>query len=227
MTHPMTKERNRCITNRNERIKFMAFLDLVLLAAIAAFLGYRLWIVLGTHEKDRPIRKRHSEEDDVIIPARRRAAPSEVQAEVPQEEVKPGKMDDDKFLQGAGIAFRKILEAYATGNTATLHKLLEGPLLETFDHAIAKRNKSKKTLEVDMSRIVTSEIIDRREEKGRAYYTVRFVSEQCLVTRNAKGKIIEGDPDRYSEVTDIWTFSRSLSSSDPNWKLVATQVPEA
>ena len=205
----------------------MAFLDLVLLAAIAAFLGYRLWIVLGTHEKDRPIRKRQSEEDDVVIPARRRTAPPEAQAEAPQEEVKSGEMDDDRFLQGAGIAFRKILEAYATGNTSTLQKLLEGPLLETFDDAIAKRNKSKKTLEVDMSRIVTSEIIDKREEKGHVYYTVRFVSEQCLVTRNAKGKVIEGDPDRYSEVTDIWTFSRSLASSDPNWKLVATQVPEA
>lgn len=205
----------------------MAFLDLVLLAAIAAFLGYRLWIVLGTHEKDRPIRKRQSEEDDVIIPTKRRTSSSEAQTEAPQEKTKPEEMDDDRFLQGAGLAFRKIVEAYATGNTSTLHKLLEGPLLETFEDAIAKRDKSKKTLEVDVSRIVTSEIIDKREEKGHAYFTVRFVSEQCLVTRNAKGKVLEGDPDRYSEVTDIWTFSRALASSDPNWKLVATQVPEA
>ncbi|MCG8559701.1 MAG: TIM44-like domain-containing protein, partial [Hyphomicrobiales bacterium] len=26
------------------------------------------------------------------------------------------------------------------------------------------------------------------------------------------------------EVTDIWTFSREASSSDPNWKLVATEA---
>ncbi|HUX78612.1 MAG TPA: TIM44-like domain-containing protein, partial [Alphaproteobacteria bacterium] len=88
-------------------------------------------------------------------------------------------------------------------------------------------DKAKKSLEVDISRIVTSEILDKREEKGHLYYTVRFVSEQCLVTRNAKGKVLEGDPDRYSEVTDIWTFSRPLDSSDPNWNLVATQIPDA
>ncbi len=204
----------------------MAFLDLILLAAIAVFLGYRLWLVLGTHEKDRPIRKRQSPEDDVVIPVRSRAATTAKAQATPIEE-EPKTMDDDRFLQGAGIAFRKIVEAYATGNTPILEKLLDGPLLETFEDAIAKRNKAKKILEVDISRIVTSEIIDKREEKGIAYVTIRFVSEQCLLTRNAKGKLLEGDPDRYTEVTDIWTFSRSLASSDPNWKLVATQIPEA
>lgn len=205
----------------------MAFLDLILLGAIAAFLGYRLWIVLGTHEKDKPIRKRQSEEDDVVIPARARAASSRAQEETLEEKSKSGDISDDRFLQGAGLAFRKIVEAYALGETATLQKLLDGPLLETFEDAIAKRDKAKKSLEVDISRIVTSEILDKREEKGHMYYTVRFVSEQCLVTRNAKGKVLEGDPDRYSEVTDIWTFSRPLDSSDPNWKLVATQIPDA
>lgn len=205
----------------------MAFLDLVLLAAIAAFLGYRLWLVLGTHDKDKPIRKRQSEEDDVVIPVRTRTAPTSARVDNLQEEDKSKDMDDDRFLQGAGLAFRKIVEAYALGDLPALNKLLEGPLLETFKDAIAKRNKAKKNLEVDVSRIVTSEILDKREEKGHAYFTVRFVSEQCLVTRNAKGKLLEGDPDRYSEVTDIWTFSRALASSDPNWKLVATQVPEA
>lgn len=205
----------------------MAFLDIILLGAIAAFLGYRLWLVLGTHEKDKPIRKRQSEEDDVVIPARPRMAPSRAQEEVLGEKAKSEDMSDDRFLQGAGLAFRKIVEAYANGDSPTLHKLLDGPLLETFDDAIAKRKKSKKSLEVDISRIVTSEILDKREEKGKAYYTVRFVSEQCLVTRNARGKVLEGDPDRYSEVTDIWTFSRSIASSDPNWKLVATQIPDA
>ncbi len=205
----------------------MAFLDLVLLAAIAAFLGYRLWLVLGTHDKDKPIRKRQSVEDDVVIPVRPRTAPTSAKVETLQEEDESKSMDDDRFLQGAGLAFRKIVEAYALGDLPTLNKLLEGPLLDTFKDSIAKRNKSKRTLEVDVSRIVTSEILDKREEKGNVYCTVRFVSEQCLVTRNSKGKVLEGDPDRYSEVTDIWTFSRAIASSDPNWKLVATQVPEA
>ena len=204
----------------------MAFLDLILLAAIAGFLGYRLWTVLGTHDVDKPIRKRKSQEDDLVIPIRARAAPSADEAEDRQKTEDTRALEEDRFLQGATIAFHKIVEAYAEGNTQALEKLLEGPLLETFEEAIAKRAKAKKKLEVDIARVVTAEMIDSREEKNAAYVTVRFVSEQCLVTRNAKGKILEGDPDQYINVTDIWTFSRPLKSSDPNWKLVATQVPE-
>jgi len=204
----------------------MAFLDLVLLAAVAAFLGYRLWLVLGTHNADKPVRKRQSKEDDVVIPVRARKASPTVDTNTPQDTARPTSLNDDRFLQGVTLAFHKIVEAYADGNAAALEKLLEGPLLETFEDAIAKRKKAKKSLEVDISRIVSVEVIDKREEDGKADITVRIVSEQCLVTRDAKGRVLEGDPDRYSEVTDIWTFSRPLASSNPNWKLIATQIPE-
>jgi predicted lipid-binding transport protein (Tim44 family) len=204
----------------------MAFLDLILLAALAAFLGYRLWLVLGTHEKDKPIRKRRSAEDDNVVPVRPQSF-SEKTAQKPETQTASKDIDEDRFLQGAETAFRKIVQAYALGERAVLQKLLEGPLLETFEEAIEKRKKAKTSLEVEISRIVTSEILTQREEKGIGYVTVRFVSEQCLVTRDSKGKVLEGDPDRFTEVTDIWTFSRKLKSSDPNWKLVATQVPEA
>lgn len=204
----------------------MAFLDLILLAALAGFLGYRLWAVLGTHDADKPIRKRKSTEEDLVIPIRVQSASSAVKSAETEKAEDTDNLEENRFLQGATIAFHKIVEAYAEGDTQTLEKLLEGPLLETFEDAIAKREKSKKKLEVDIARVVTAEVIDNREENGRSYVTVRFVSEQCLVTRNGKGKILEGDPDQYISVTDIWTFSRLLESTDPNWKLVATQVPE-
>lgn len=205
----------------------MAFLDLILLAALAAFLGYRLWLILGTHEKDKPIRKRRSTEDDNIVPVRAQSISAKSTEKESEAQSASKDIDEDRFLQGAGMAFREIVQAYALGETLVLQKLLEGPLLETFEDAIEKRKKAKKTLEVEIARIVTSEILTQREEKGVGYVTVRFVSEQCLVTRNSKGKVLEGDPDRFTEVTDIWTFSRPLDSSNPNWKLVATQIPEA
>jgi len=212
----------------------MAFLDLILFAAIAAFLGYRLWLVLGTHEADKPPRKRKSAKDDDVIPIRARsattAAATDAAATKPQETPaadEASSVETDRFLQGATIAFRTIVEAYASGDVEKLRNLIEGPLRETFEDAIAKRKKAKKTLEVDMSHIVSAEIIDQQEEKKMAYVTVRFVSEQCLVTRNAKGAVLEGDPDRYMEVIDIWTFARPIDASSPNWRLVATQAPEA
>ena len=201
----------------------MAFVDIILFAAIAAFLGYRVWLILGTHDADKPLRKRRSAEDDVVIPARQ---PPPKAPLTPEDEPNTASAEDPRFLKGATLAFQKIVEAYATEDIPLLKSLLEGPLLDTFEAAIAKRKKIKHSLEVDIGRIIKAEVINRREEKGNAYQTVRFVSEQCLVTRDSKGKVIEGDPDYYTEVTDIWTFSRPLKSSNPNWKLVATQVPE-
>jgi predicted lipid-binding transport protein (Tim44 family) len=204
----------------------MAFLDIVLFAAVAGFLGYRLWIMLGTHDPERPVRKRRSEKDDVVVPIRPQATSAKADAEVREDEEKAEDVGKDRFLQGAALAFRAIVEAYAAGDLSVLRKLLEGPLLETFEEAIAKRAKAKNFLEIDIDRIVTAEVLDKREEKGKEYITVRFVSEQCLLTRSSKGKLLSGDPDRYVEVTDIWTFSHPLKSADPNWKLVATQLPE-
>src|SRR5476649_425478 len=143
----------------------MAFLDIILLAALAAFLGYRLWLVLGTHSKDRPIRKRRKTEDDVVVPIRPRVTPKKKESIIEKEEEQAtAPQTDSLFLQGATAAFRQIVQAYADGNVQTLKKLLDGPLLETFEDAIAKRKKSKKTLEVDIARIVSAEVIDKDEE---------------------------------------------------------------
>ena len=38
------------------------------------------------------------------------------------------------------------------------------------------------------------------------------------------GNVIDGNPDKVTEVTDVWTFARDISSRDPNWKLVATEA---
>ena len=57
-----------------------------------------------------------------------------------------------------------------------------------------------------------------------AQVTVRFVSQLISVTRNRSGTVIEGSPDKVTEVTDIWTFARDTSARDPNWKLVATEA---
>ena len=49
------------------------------------------------------------------------------------------------------------------------------------------------------------------------------MSELISVTRDAEGEVVEGDPKKVREVTDIWTFARDISSKNPNWKLVATE----
>ncbi|HMK70677.1 MAG TPA: Tim44/TimA family putative adaptor protein, partial [Xanthobacteraceae bacterium] len=63
------------------------------------------------------------------------------------------------------------------------------------------------------------------ELRGRtAQITIRFVSKLVSVTRNRSGTVIDGNPDKVSDVTDVWTFARDVSSRDPNWKVVATEA---
>ncbi|HEY8580761.1 MAG TPA: TIM44-like domain-containing protein, partial [Beijerinckiaceae bacterium] len=42
--------------------------------------------------------------------------------------------------------------------------------------------------------------------------------------RDAAGGVIDGSPDKVVDMADVWTFSRDLSSRDPNWRLVATEA---
>ena len=61
--------------------------------------------------------------------------------------------------------------------------------------------------------------------RGRnAQITVRFRSKLVSVTRDKDGNVIDGNAERVTDITDIWTFARDLSSRDPNWKLLATEA---
>ena len=74
-------------------------------------------------------------------------------------------------------------------------------------------------MSIDKSDIIGAEV------KGKtAHVTMRFVSQLVSATRDRDGNVIDGSPDKVTDVTDVWTFARDLSSRDPNWKLVATEA---
>ena len=67
--------------------------------------------------------------------------------------------------------------------------------------------------------------ITAAELRGRnAQVTVRFHSKLVSVTRDKAGNVIDGNAEKVTDVTDVWTFARDVSSRDPNWKLVATEA---
>jgi len=43
-------------------------------------------------------------------------------------------------------------------------------------------------------------------------------------SRDKDGNVIDGSAERVTDITDVWTFARDVSSRDPNWKLVATEA---
>ena len=72
--------------------------------------------------------------------------------------------------------------------------------------------------------------IDKAEMAGvevrgkKAQVVVRFLSKLITATRDATGTVVDGSPDTVADVTDVWTFARTLGSRDPNWQLVATEA---
>jgi predicted lipid-binding transport protein (Tim44 family) len=127
------------------------------------------------------------------------------------------------FLTGAKSAYEMIVLAFANGDRRSLKDLLSKEVYDGFDNAIREREQREQKVEtrfvgIDKSDIVNAEVRDRA-----AHVTVRFVSQMVTVTRDKANEIVEGSPDKVTDVTDIWTFARDLTSRDPNWKLVGTE----
>ncbi|MCW5692231.1 MAG: Tim44 domain-containing protein [Pseudolabrys sp.] len=132
--------------------------------------------------------------------------------------------DANHFLTGARAAYEMIVTAYAEGDRRSLRNLLSREVYDGFDGAIGEREKRGDTVE---SRFVSIDkaTITNAEVRGRsAQVTVRFLSKLVSVTRNKAGEVIDGNAESVTDVTDVWTFARDVSSRDPNWKLVATEA---
>ena len=137
--------------------------------------------------------------------------------------VEPG-FDAKHFLTGARAAYEMVVSAFADGDQRTLKNLLSREVYEGFEAAIREREGRGETVETRFVSIDKAEIVGAELRARTAQVTVRFVSQLVSVTRNRAGEVIEGAPDRVTEVTDVWTFARDVSSRDPNWKLVATEA---
>ena len=172
----------------------------------------------------RPVRRRHGLR--CRPPARAAFAPRSCRpprpASPPFAAPTPA-FDPIGFTGGARAAFTTIVEAFAKGDTAALRPLLDGPTYASFEAAIRGRAERKEKAETTLIGFEASDIAAASLQGSEAVVTVRFVSEQINVVRNADGQIIDGNPNEVQKVIDLWTFRRDTKSSDPNWLLIKTE----
>jgi predicted lipid-binding transport protein (Tim44 family) len=225
----------------------------IIFLALAVFIFLRLRSVLGQRTgRERPPYDpyaprdavRGATNDNVVTLPGRPAESAQKPAEAPPAErwkgiaeagsavavgldavAKEDKSFDAKhFITGARAAYEMIVLAYAEGDRRSLKNLLSRDVYEGFEAAIRERENKGETVETRFVAIEKSDIT-ATELRGRtAQITVRFVSQLVSVTRDKSGNVIEGNPEKVTDVTDVWTFARDLSSRDPNWKLVATEA---
>ncbi|MGE5539772.1 MAG: Tim44/TimA family putative adaptor protein [Gemmatimonas sp.] len=214
------------------------FFDIIFLALVAAFIILRLRSVLGRRtgtERQRPDPFRPAPPQpaprapEVAGPttgplAAPAPAPGSLAAGLAQIKVADPLFDEEEFLKGARAAFEYIVGAFAAADDDKLKPLLSTEVFDRFSAEIRNRKTAGHVHETTIVRIRDAEMVAARMEGTTAAITVRYVSEQINVTRDAAGQIVDGDADRISEVTDVWTYARNTRATDPNWILVATDA---
>jgi predicted lipid-binding transport protein (Tim44 family) len=216
---------------------------IIILALIAAFLGLRLYTVLGKHGRD----------SDTILPRpeeRPRTAP--VAAPQPQltetlrstSQVQPAGLvyepaaeigirailsadrsfDVGRFVNGSKAAYRMILEAYWKGDRETLQGLCDADSYEAFETAIADRESRGETLDNRLVVIDKATIVAASLNHGMARIAVKFDADIAAITRDKDGKIVAGSMTDAVATADTWSFVRDISSRDPNWLLDETDA---
>jgi predicted lipid-binding transport protein (Tim44 family) len=132
--------------------------------------------------------------------------------------------DAKHFITGARAAYEMIVTAFAGGDRRQLRNLLSREVFDGFDAAITERERRSETAETRFVSIDSSTITAAELRNHTAQITVRFVSKLISATRDRAGAVIDGSADKVTDVTDVWTFARDISSRDPNWKVVATEA---
>ncbi|HDL17364.1 MAG TPA: Tim44 domain-containing protein, partial [Rhizobiales bacterium] len=102
--------------------------------------------------------------------------------------------------------------------------LLGKDVYDGFTGAIDERQERGEEVESSFVGIEKADILEADVKRKAAQITVKFVSKLITATMDKDGKLIDGNPKKVREVTDIWTFARDISSRDPNWRLVATEA---
>jgi predicted lipid-binding transport protein (Tim44 family) len=133
--------------------------------------------------------------------------------------------DAKHFITGARTAYEMIVTAFAGGDRRQLRSLLSREVYDGFDAAITERERRSESAEtrfvsIDGATITSAELRNRTT----AQITVRFVSKLISATRDRSGTVIDGNAEKVTDVTDVWTFARDVSSRDPNWKVIATET---
>ena len=210
----------------------MPFIDIIIFAVIAVLLVFRLRSVLGQRtgyeqpQGERPTNRfDDNENDSEVIPLHGKAtndAPAALHGLDALRQIDRN-FSEKEFIGGAKSAFEMILTAYAEGDLAQLRRLLGYELLQSFTSSIENRIAAKESLSITLDELHEASILNITVVDQMASITMHFHSVQTRLAKDQNGEPIDSEDTDAREFTDIWTFERDLTLSDPNWKLTETE----
>lgn len=215
-------------------------LEIIILAMVAAFLGLRLYSVLGkrTGHEQEPTAPRMDasakaatmsqdptgQKDDNVVtlpgftPVYDKAAEPGIRMVLAADR----NFDVGHFIEGSKAAYGMILEAFWSGNREDLRMLCDDDVYNSFITALDAREERGETLDNRLVRIEDARIVDAEFDAPHARLTMRFDADIAAVVRNRDGDLVAGSLTDAVFTHDLWTFARDMKSADPNWLLVET-----
>ena len=206
---------------------FFPFLDIIILGLLALFLGFRLKNLLGdrsgygedvnnleTYNEKKP------DNNNVINLNKKKISGEGL------EVLKKGdpNFSEEEFLIGAKQAFKIIIEAFVDSDVEKLKPLIDYELLKSFTKSISEREARQEKQFVDIISIIKLDIVNISLNDNVASISIKIESEQIKYTIDKNDKIIDGNKEVSEIIKDKWVLERDISSNDPNWKLVETDV---
>lgn len=222
-----------------KQVRDTVILEIVILAMIAAFLGLRLYSVLGRraeHEEEAvPRRVDQADGEKAVRAAFSNPGAVPARKELPAEGTIPGaeagvraiaaadqRFDLLHFLEGAKGAYGMVLEAFWRGDKDALRDLCTADVYAGFSDAIDARIEAGETLDNRLIRIEDATVKEARLDGRTAAVSVLFIADIAAVTRDRDDVMIAGSLNDAIESRDLWTFTRQIDSADPAWLLSET-----
>lgn len=212
-------------------------IDIIIYAVIAVLLLGRLWVVFGRRNDSDKQRRNpfvtwalRADDPTAGQPVREpsplllafKSAPASMAGGLEQIKSRDPRFDEKQFLQDARQNFKTIVEDFAKGDIAQMTFLLMPAVLAHFQNALEVRHAAGQTVETRVASITDAETTSVRMEGDQAFIVVRFISHQENILRDSAGQVIAGEAGKIEEVTDVWTFTRDMVTSDSKWLVSET-----
>ena len=190
------------------------YIDIILLAMIAAFIFFRLRGILGKrtgHEENMNSSFSHNSSTGKILKNKLEKTDFDEKAK-------------EVFLKGAKIAYETIITNFASGNLKGIKYLLDKKVFDQFNIALKERENKEHKSETTFIGINSASIKEHNNINNILEVTVDYVSEIISCIKDKNSKILSGDPEKVKKVFDTWKFSKDSRSNNPNWLLIDTQI---
>lgn len=121
-------------------------------------------------------------------------------------------------------AFEEVLHgvqaAWSAHDLSALRQLASPEMLSYFSEQMSEQTSRGVVNTVTDVHLDQGDLSEAWAEPGREYATVAMRFSMIDVTRDAAGRVVDGDPARRTQATEIWTFLRAPGG---HWVLSAIQ----